>query len=90
MLFRSEQIRTVGLDPREAKFIVAKNPMIYRFAYGAIADSMIVLDTPGPTPATLKHVRFEKLQRPYFPADADIPDLQPVMQIGRASCRERV
>jgi len=74
-----EQIRTVGLDPSKAKFIVAKNPMNYRLAYGAIAKAMIVLDTPGPTPATLKHVRFKKLHRPYFPADVDIPGLQPTM-----------
>lgn len=72
-----EQFRSVGLDPLEAKFIVAKNPMNYRFAYGQAATQMIVLDTPGPTPATLKHVNFKKLQRPYFPADADIPDLKP-------------
>tara|TARA_R110002095_G_scaffold147856_5_gene127877 strand:+ start:2069 stop:3586 length:1518 start_codon:yes stop_codon:yes gene_type:complete len=72
-----EQIRTVGLDPLDAKFIVAKNPMNYRFAYGAIAKATLVLDTPGPTPATLKHVRYKKLQRPYFPADLNIPELQP-------------
>ena len=29
-----EQYRAVGLDPRQAKFIGAKNPMNYRFAYG--------------------------------------------------------
>jgi len=74
-----EQLRTVGLEPTEQKFIVAKNPMNYRLAYGAIAKAMIVLDTPGPTPATLKHVRFKRLARPYFPADADIPDLQPII-----------
>ncbi|QDU09799.1 MlrC C-terminal domain-containing protein [Gimesia aquarii] len=72
-----EQIRTVGLAPLDAKFIVAKNPMNYRFAYGTIAKAIFVLDKPGPTPATLKHVRFKKLQRPYFPADLNIPGLQP-------------
>jgi len=42
-----------------------------------------VLDTPGPTPATLKHVRFKKLRRPYFPADADIAGLQPTVLSSR-------
>ncbi|MEO1983939.1 MAG: M81 family metallopeptidase, partial [Fuerstiella sp.] len=74
-----EQIRSVGLNPSHAKFIVAKNPMNYRLAYGDIAKAVIVLDTPGPTPATLKHVRFRKLSRPYFPADVDIPGLQPTI-----------
>jgi microcystin degradation protein MlrC len=74
-----EQLRAAGLDPRKAKFIVAKNPMNYRVAYGRIAKATIILDTPGPTPATLRHVEFKKLQRPYFPADADISDLRPTI-----------
>ena len=72
-----EQFRAVDLDPAVAKFIVAKNPMNYRLAYGKIAQGAIVLDTPGPTPATLKHVEFKKLERPYFPADSDVPGLEP-------------
>lgn len=78
-----EQIRSVGLDPSQAKFIVAKNPMNYRLAYREIAKAAFVLDTPGPTPATLKHVRFKKLSRPYFPADADIAGLQPTVLSSR-------
>ena len=74
-----EQFQSVGLDPRAAKFIVAKNPMNYRHAYGDIAQAIFVLDTPGPTPASLRHVKFEKLQRPYFPADADVPGLEPTV-----------
>jgi microcystin degradation protein MlrC len=74
-----EQIQAVGLNPRDAKFIVAKNPMNYQLAYGEIAKAMFVLDTPGPTPGTLRHVNFEKLQRPYFPADSEVPDLMPTI-----------
>ncbi|MBT6628292.1 MAG: M81 family metallopeptidase, partial [Gemmatimonadetes bacterium] len=74
-----EQLRSVHLEPAQMKFIVAKNPMNFRLAYGELAREMIILDTPGPTPATLKHVEFKKLARPYFPADLDIPDLQPTI-----------
>ena len=74
-----EQFRALDLDPTLAKFIVAKNPMNYRQAYGDIAKAVFVLDTPGPTPATLKNVNFAKLQRPYFPADLDIPGLEPTV-----------
>jgi microcystin degradation protein MlrC len=77
-----EQLRAVGLDSTEAKFIVAKNPMNYRLAYGAIANGIFILDTPGPTPATLRHVKFQKLQRPYFPPDSIIANLQPTI-LGR-------
>lgn len=74
-----EQFASLGLRPEEAKFVVVKNPMNYRLAYGSIARAEIVLDTPGPTPATVKHVQFRKLSRPYFPADHDIPGMRPVV-----------
>lgn len=74
-----EQFRSVDLDPATAHFIVAKNPMNHRHAYGDIASRMILLDTPGPTPATVKHHRFQRMQRPFFPLDTDIPDFQPTL-----------
>ena len=74
-----EQFRSVDLDPTSAKFVIAKNPMNYRQAYGTLARDIIILDTPGPTPASLKHVKFQKMQRPYFPADIDVPGLQPTI-----------
>jgi microcystin degradation protein MlrC len=80
--WRDEQYRAVGLDPAGAKFVVAKNPMNYRMAYGAFAKAVYVLATPGPTPATVKHVRFENLARPYFPLDEEIPGLAPVILRG--------
>ena len=73
-----EQWQAVGLDPAQAKFLVAKNPMNFNMAYGEIAPATFILDTPGPTPGTLKSVHFEKLKRPYFPLDSDIPGLQPI------------
>ena len=77
--WRDEQFQCAGLDPATAKFIVAKNPMNFREAYGALTNTFIVLDTPGPTPATVKHVEFQRLERPFFPADEDIPGMRPVI-----------
>ena len=74
-----EQFRSMHITPGTVQFIVAKNPMNYRLAYGPIAQRIILLDTPGPTPATVKHVTFKKLKRPYFPLDADIPGLEPTI-----------
>lgn len=74
-----EQYVSMGLDPAAAHFVVAKNPMNYRQTYGAVARAVFVLDTPGPTPASLRHVRFEKLKRPYFPLDEQIPGLEPTI-----------
>ena len=74
-----EQFQSVGLDANTAKFVVAKNPMNYRQAYGAIAKAVFVLDTPGPTPPTVRHAPFQRVRRPYFPKDLDIPDLMPTI-----------
>ena len=68
-----EQYRAVGLNPRQAKFVGAKNPMNYRFAYGDIAAAMLVVDTPGPTPAHVLHLPYERIDRPAFPFE-DSPD----------------
>ncbi len=77
--WKDEQFRSVGLDPAAAKFVVAKNPMNYRMAYEDCAKAMFILDTPGPTPPTLRNVQFRHVARPYFPADADIPGLRPTL-----------
>jgi microcystin degradation protein MlrC len=81
--WRDEQFRAVSLEPERAKFVVAKNPMNYRMAYGAFAKECLVLDTPGPTPPTLRHVRYRNVARPYFPAVDDIPGLEPTILRGR-------
>ncbi len=74
-----EQFRSLRMDTGAAKFIVVKNPMNYRMTYLQSAKRAFMLDTPGPTPAVLDHLEFRRLKRPYFPADKDIPDLQPTI-----------
>ena len=76
-----EQYRSMEMDAREAKFVVAKNPMNYRMAYGNYAKGVFVLDTPGPTPPTMRHVEFKKVKRPYFPLDEYIQNFEPVILV---------
>jgi len=83
-----EQFAALGMDAGTARFIVAKNPMNYRLAYGAIAKAVFVLDTPGPTPATVVHLPFVRRSRPFFPLDTD-SDSDPVA-ILRSEMREDV
>ena len=75
--WNDEQFQSVSLDARKAKFVVVKNPMNFQMAYGSLTKAAYILDTPGPTPATLKNVKFRRLSRPYFPADAEILGLAP-------------
>ena len=74
-----EQFQAMGLDVQNVKFLVVKNPMNYRIAYGDFAPRSFVLDTPGPTPATLKHAPYQNLQRPFYPADTEIPGWEPTI-----------
>lgn len=83
--WKDEQFRSVGLDAAASKFVVVKNPMNFRFAYEGLSRAAYILDTPGPTPATLRHVAFGRLKRPYFPADQDIPGLRPRVDIHRSA-----
>ena len=74
-----EQFRSMKMHPPDAKFIVVKNPMNYRLAYGEIAKAAFILDTPGATPATCRHLPYKHLKRPYFPLDTEIPGLTPTL-----------
>ncbi len=78
-----EQYRSIGMDPGRAKFIVVKNPMNYRVGYAERFVRAFVLDTPGPTPASLRHVEYRRLKRPYFPADEAIANLRPTIYRGK-------
>ncbi len=69
-----EQYRSVGLDPGIAKFICAKNPMNYRFAYKDIAARAFVVDTPGPTPPNIRRLPYRNLHGSVFPfEDSPVP-----------------
>lgn len=69
----TEQLDAAGLDARSAKFVVAKNPMNHRRAFADCIRAAFVLDTPGPTPATVRHLPFQQMNRPWFPLDTDCP-----------------
>ena len=72
-----EQYTSVGVDALTPKFAVAKNPMNYRMVYPDAP--VIVIDSPGPTPASVRSLPFERMKRPFFPLDDDIPGLRPTV-----------
>jgi len=79
-----EQYRSMNMDVRQARFIVVKNPMNYRFGYQDMITEAYVLDTPGPTPASVARLQYQRIKRPYFPWDREIPDLKPWVLQGSA------
>jgi microcystin degradation protein MlrC len=81
--WRGEQYDCLGLDATSARFVVVKNPMNYGMVYGEIAEAVHILDTPGPTPASLRSTTFHNLKRPYFPLDKSIAGLVPTVMMSR-------
>ena len=77
--WKTEQFEAAGLDPLQAKFIGVKNPMNFNYAYAGISKGALVVDTPGPTPASVRHLPYRRMNRPFFPLDPDIPGLQPAV-----------
>ena len=67
-----EQYSAFALDVTRMKYIVAKNPMNYRMAFGHCCEHFLVLDTKGPTPATCKHLPYSHSLRPAFPWDDEV------------------
>jgi microcystin degradation protein MlrC len=65
--WNGEQLQRVGLDPRSVKFLVVKNPMNFNMAFRPFATGVFILDTPGPTPASVRIVDFQRLQAPWYP-----------------------
>jgi len=78
-----EQYRNAGMDVRGAKFIGIKNPMNYQFAYRDVAKASFIVDTPGPTPAKIAVLQHQRLPRPFYPRDTEIPDLQIPVVVNR-------
>ena len=75
----NEQYEALGIDVATIKMIVVKNPMNYRQAYGELMQKDYILDTPGPTPATLRSVTLRRMKRPYFPLDELPAEITPTI-----------
>jgi microcystin degradation protein MlrC len=66
--------RSVGLDPKEAKIVVAKSPYLFREAYEPIAKEIILVDAPGMCSSDLQSLAelYKTPPRPLFPLDEGV------------------
>ena len=53
--------------------------MYFHNVYDDCAAQIHILDTPGPTPASVRNLPFEHMARPFFPLDSDIEKLEPLV-----------
>jgi microcystin degradation protein MlrC len=62
-----EEHRSLGLDPRRFRAIVAKGVNSPRLAYEPIASRLLFVDTPGASAADLSQLAYRRRPRPLFP-----------------------
>jgi len=66
--YADEQYAAAGIDVRQFRFVVVKNPMNYRQSY-AWAPASFALDTPGAGRADLRKLPWSVCARPFYPMD---------------------
>ena len=60
--------RSQGLEPRDYHIVVVKSANSFRSEYD-FATRVILVDTPGISPANLQGLLFERVPRPIYPLD---------------------
>lgn len=66
-----QQLKSVGIDPRQQRILVVKAAVRWRGGYGPIARHAIHVDTPGLCSADLTRFPYRHLRRPIWPLDPD-------------------
>ena len=65
-----ELYRCVGLEPADARIVMAKSPAAFRAAYGELAHNTIVnVDAPGVCSPNLRSFPWRRISRPIYPLD---------------------
>ena len=69
MPFDAEQLRCLGIEPLEQRIVVVKSAVAWRAAYGALAQSVEIVDTPGICPSNLRRLSYRLRPRPLSPLE---------------------
>ena len=73
-----ELYRCVGLEPTDARIVVAKSPAAFRAAYSDFAHKIVNIDAPGVCSPNLISFPWERVSRPIYPIDEfeQVPDFE--------------
>jgi microcystin degradation protein MlrC len=67
--FAPDLFVTAEIDPFAASVLVAKSPCGFRAAYGARAETILVVRAPGCAPSEFWRYEYKKIPRPLWPWD---------------------
>jgi microcystin degradation protein MlrC len=63
--------RSVGLEPKQARIVVAKSPTQFRACYEPIAHKIYEVETPGICTVNLRNLTYQKVPHPIYPFDCE-------------------
>lgn len=69
--FSPEQLRAVGIEPREQRVLITKGVVAPRAGYEPVAGDFVLADTPGVTCADLTQLSYARRPRPLWPFEPD-------------------
>ncbi|MGH2403336.1 MAG: M81 family metallopeptidase [bacterium] len=72
MPFDAEELRVLGIEPRDCRIIVVKSAIAWRAAYEEMARAVIEVDTPGVCTANLRSLPYARVRRPVVPLDEGV------------------
>lgn len=70
MPFDPGVLTSVGITPQDQEVIVVKAAIAWRAAFGPIAKSILIVDTPGICPANLEQLEYHQSDSGFWPLDA--------------------
>ena len=66
-------LTSVGIDPHHCHYLVLKSRIHYRAGFAPLAKATITCDGVGVTTSDNSLLKFEKIRRPIFPLDWNMP-----------------
>ncbi|HTE18925.1 MAG TPA: M81 family metallopeptidase [Armatimonadota bacterium] len=68
-MWNLQQLRSLGLEPRDQRIIVCKGAIAHRAAYEPIAGKMIEVETAGSCAGDVRKFEYHNIRRPLYPLD---------------------
>lgn len=72
LLIDAAAYKAAGLDPADAEVMQAKSHVTFRAGFEHLVEAMYVADTPGPTPANLLLLDYQRRPRPLYPFEGSL------------------
>jgi microcystin degradation protein MlrC len=68
-MWNLQQLRSLGIEPRDQRIIVCKGAIAHRAAYEPIAGKMIEVETAGSCAGDVRKFEYHNIRRPLYPLD---------------------